>query len=311
MATKIANKKSDSDNDEEEYSSETELADNEMQSSSEEDEAMEEDEVDASTQPGSSKPRTTSESSGVSKPEKKKKRGIIYVSSIPKYMNVTILREMLGHYAKINRIYLQPGKQAGNYDWLNQLKYSRFILGHFWFADDDGKKDNKKKKRRRVARHFTEGWVEFESKRAAKQIAVKLNNSPIATRKSSKFYDILWSIKYLPRFKWVHLSERLTYEKAVHRHKLQTEIAQARKEAAFFEDNLDKSERNKKLKKKGSKTKNVATWNASRPIRCDDEYVHYRKSMPLHTVCNLVTQIPLWNLHSRQKKCIINEFILR
>lgn len=42
--------------------------------------------------------------------EKKKKRGIIYLSSIPKYMNVTILREMLSEYAKIGRIYLEPGK---------------------------------------------------------------------------------------------------------------------------------------------------------------------------------------------------------
>lgn len=60
-------------------------------------------------------------------------------------------------------------------------------------------------------------------------------------------------MKYLPRFKWVHLSERLTYEKAVHRQKLQTEISQARKEAAFFQDNLDKSDKFKKLKKKQKK----------------------------------------------------------
>lgn len=44
---------------------------------------------------------------------KKKKRGIIYISSIPKYMNVTILREMLSQYAKIGRIFLQPGKLSG------------------------------------------------------------------------------------------------------------------------------------------------------------------------------------------------------
>lgn len=92
--------------------------------------------------------------------------------------------------------------------------------------------------------------MEFESKRGAKTVAQLLNNTPIATRKSSKFYDILWVMKYLPRFKWVHLSERLTYEKAVHRQKLQTEISQARKEAAFFQENLDKSERFKKQKKK-------------------------------------------------------------
>lgn len=44
------------------------------------------------------------------KAAKKKKRGIIYISSIPKHMNVTILREMLSERAKIGRIYLQPGK---------------------------------------------------------------------------------------------------------------------------------------------------------------------------------------------------------
>lgn len=44
------------------------------------------------------------------KSAKKKKRGIIYISSIPKHMNVTILREMLSERAKIGRIFLQPGK---------------------------------------------------------------------------------------------------------------------------------------------------------------------------------------------------------
>lgn len=121
------------------------------------------------------------------------------------------------------------------------------------FLFSTAEEQNRKKKKKRLARHFTEGWVEFESKRAAKRVAQLLNNAPIATRKSSKFYDIRWVMKYLPRFKWVHLSERLTYEKAVHRQKLQTEINQARKEAAFFQENLDKSERFKKQKKKQKK----------------------------------------------------------
>lgn len=57
--------------------------------------------------------------SGLSEePPKKKKRGIIYISSIPKYMNVTILREMLSQYAKIGRIFLQPGKLTSKLiDW--------------------------------------------------------------------------------------------------------------------------------------------------------------------------------------------------
>lgn len=128
-----------------------------------------------------------------------------------------------------------------------------FFFLYFFFSAEE---ENRKKKKRRLARHFTEGWIEFESKRAAKRIVQMLNNTPIAMRKSSKFYDKFWIMKYLPRFKWIHLSERLTYEKAVYRQKLQTEISQARKETAFFQDNLDKSAKFKKLKKKQKKANN-------------------------------------------------------
>lgn len=89
-----------------------------------------------------------------------------------------------------------------------------------------------------------------------------LNNQPIASRKSSKFYDKFWVMKYLPRFKWIHLSERLTYEKAVYRQKLQSEISQARKEAAFFQENLDKSEKFKKMKKKQKKANDFVETSA-------------------------------------------------
>lgn len=87
----------------------------------------------------------------------------------------------------------------------------------------------------------------------AKKVAEMLNNTQIGTRKRSQFYDSLWSLKYLPRFKWIHLSERLRYEQAVHKQRLLNEVSQARKEANFFQNNLDKSElvkkKNKKLKK--------------------------------------------------------------
>lgn len=103
--------------------------------------------------------------------------------------------------------------------------------------------------------HFTEGWVEFESKRAAKWVAANLNTQPISAKKGSRFCDMLWNLKYLPRFKWVHLSERLTYEKEVARQKLQAEISQARKEANFFAAKVDHSEKIKKMEKKNKKNK--------------------------------------------------------
>lgn len=118
------------------------------------------------------------------------------------------------------------------------------------FSGGDNAKKNKRKK---YNIHFTEGWVEFESKRVAKQIVPLLNNKQISTRKKSQFYDSLWSMKYLPRFKWVHLTERMNYEQAVHKQRLQTEVSQARKETTFFQNNLDKSEHIRKLAKNAKK----------------------------------------------------------
>jgi len=39
--------------------------------------------------------------------DKKVKRGIIYLSTIPKYMNVTMLREIFSAYGEVGRVYLQ------------------------------------------------------------------------------------------------------------------------------------------------------------------------------------------------------------
>lgn len=95
---------------------------------------------------------------------------------------------------------------------------------------------------------FTEGWVEFEKKSIAKSVAANLNNTKIGTRKRSRYYDMIWNIKYIPRFKWIHLSERLTYERAAMKQRLQAEISQAKKEAHYLQTNVEKSKRMKKKK---------------------------------------------------------------
>ncbi|XP_025415993.1 pre-rRNA-processing protein esf2-like [Sipha flava] len=146
-------------------------------------------------------------------PTRTRKKGIVYLSSIPKYMNVTKLRELLGEYAEIGRVFLQPASNP-----------------------------NLKK---RPAKHFTEGWVEFERKSAAKKIATLLNGKRIDSRKRSKYFDSVWNIKYLPRFKWIHLNERLAYEKAVRKHRLRAEVSQVKREANHFSSNIVRSEKNK------------------------------------------------------------------
>ncbi|XP_012274224.1 activator of basal transcription 1 isoform X1 [Orussus abietinus] len=161
---------------------------------------------------------------------KKKKRGIIYLSTIPKYMNVTKIREIFSAYGELGRVYLQLAEQE-----LNEKK-------------------KLKKKKKTPSKHFTEGWVEFESKKRAKYVAATLNNTQISTRKKSKFYDMMWNIKYLPRFKWVHLCERLAYERAVHKQRLRAEIAQAKREVNFFSYNVDRSKKLRKKQEQGETT---------------------------------------------------------
>ncbi|XP_029170683.1 activator of basal transcription 1-like [Nylanderia fulva] len=167
------------------------------------------------------------ETNNLVEPKKKVKRGIIYLSTIPKYMNVAMIREIFSAYGKVDRVYLQ-------------------------LAENDAQ--SIKKKRKKAIKYFTEGWVEFESKKVAKFVAATLNNTQVSTRKKSRFYDVMWNIKYLPRFKWIHLSERLAYERAVHKQRLLTEIAQVKREVNFFSYNVDRSKKLLKKHKQGEET---------------------------------------------------------
>ena len=59
--------------------------------------------------------------------------------------------------------------------------------------------DKNEKKTVKYNRVFSEGWVEFTSKKVAKFVAENLNCKPVGGKRKSKAYDELWNIKYLPR----------------------------------------------------------------------------------------------------------------
>lgn len=52
--------------------------------------------------------RKISDSGKVADKKKTRKRGIIYLSTIPPYMNVTKVREIFSQFGEVGRIYLQP-----------------------------------------------------------------------------------------------------------------------------------------------------------------------------------------------------------
>ncbi|CAB0004045.1 unnamed protein product [Nesidiocoris tenuis] len=147
-------------------------------------------------------------------------------------MRPTLLRNMLSKFAPIGRMFMQKIKEQ---------------------------KSEKRKRKggpRIGSEKFSEGWVEFLKKRHAKQVAALLNNQPMGGKKKSKFHDCLWNLKYLSRFKWIHLVERLGYERAVLRQRMQNEISQAKRVASFFKDTVDREERQRRKAKAKAKSNN-------------------------------------------------------
>ncbi|XP_064812506.1 activator of basal transcription 1 [Oncorhynchus masou masou] len=173
--------------------------------------------------------------------------GIVYLGHIPPRLRPKNMRNMLSLYGEIGRIFLQP---------------------------EDRSVKRKKRKAGTKACSFTEGWVEFRDKRVAKRVAASLHNTPMGARKRSRFVSDLWNIKYLHRFQWCHLSERLAYEMTVLQQRLRTEISQAKRETNFYLANVEKSQNMDKLRKKrerkGEKIEEK-TWNFTQ--RCTEDEI--------------------------------------
>jgi len=149
------------------------------------------------------------------------KPGIVYLSTVPTGFNVSQTTTFFTEFGRVGRVFLQPDKN-----------------------------DKKTGKYNRV---FSEGWVEFTSKKVAKFVAENLNCKPVGGKRKSKAYDELWNIKYLPSFKWIHLSERLAYEAAVKQQRLRTESSQVKREAEHFKNSVErKRKKSKKEKEKPS-----------------------------------------------------------
>jgi len=139
---------------------------------------------------------------------KLQKRGIVYISRVPPRMTPSKVKTLLSDFGTITRVYL---------------------------VEED---KTKRKKRRKAGgsggKRYTEGWVEFESKKRAKEAGEALNMSRITNHKGSPHYDDFWNIKFLKGFKWSHLTEKVAYERRVREQKLRVEMMEVRRENASY-----------------------------------------------------------------------------
>ncbi|KAF8239498.1 hypothetical protein L208DRAFT_1237102 [Tricholoma matsutake] len=139
--------------------------------------------------------------------------GIIYVSRIPPGMRPTKVRHLMSAYGEIGRVYLQQEDPKRAY---LRRKYT----------------STKKP-------HFTEGWVEFKDKKVARRIADMLNAQPIGGKKGTRWRDDVWTMKYLPKFKWSMLTEQVAHEAAIYAAKLRVELSQSRSEQQEYLKNVE------------------------------------------------------------------------
>ncbi|KAF5357694.1 hypothetical protein D9758_007484 [Tetrapyrgos nigripes] len=157
--------------------------------------------------------------------------GVVYISRIPPGMRPSKVRHLMSQCGEIGRVYLQ------------QEDPKRAYLRRKYTAT------------KKV--HFTEGWVEFKDKKIARSVAEMLNAQPIGGKKGSRWHDDVWTMKYLPKFKWNMLTEQIgkcfgcvyaiygilmrftAHEAAIHTAKLRVELSQSRQEQRDYLKNVE------------------------------------------------------------------------
>ncbi|OJI99345.1 hypothetical protein ASPVEDRAFT_38767 [Aspergillus versicolor CBS 583.65] len=148
------------------------------------------------------------------KPSKKNKTGVVYFSSLPPYMKPFALKSLIEArgFSPITKVFLSPEVRA---------------------PSAPRRRSNKRKS-------YSDGWVEFASKKTAKICAESLNASIVGGRKGSWYHDDILNLKYLKGFKWADLQETVQRERSEREAKRRIEDARARKEEKVFLQGYEK-----------------------------------------------------------------------
>jgi ESF2/ABP1 family protein len=162
--------------------------------------------------------------------EKLRKRGVLYLSRIPPRMNPTKVKALLSDYGcEVTRVYL---------------------------VEEDPTVRKRRKREtgsRQSGKRYVEGWVEMEDRKIAKRIAQSLNTTAITNHKRSVHYGDLWNMKFLSKFQWSHLTEKVAYERRMREQKIRIEMLQARKENAAYTELVETGKKLDRIEKRRRK----------------------------------------------------------
>lgn len=82
------------------------------------------------------------------------------------------------------------------------------------------------------------------------KIAPDCASLQIGGKKSDPFCDDIWTLKYLPKFKWSDLSASVAHQRAMEAALLRNEISQSKKAQASYLDQVDKARMLEKRREK-------------------------------------------------------------
>ncbi|KAK4047901.1 RNA-binding ATPase activator esf2 [Microbotryomycetes sp. JL201] len=176
--------------------------------------------------------------------------GLVYLSRIPPGMGPPKVKHLLSAYGDVGRIYLARADKDS--------------------AATVNPKGKKRQREKHQEHRFSEGWVEFLDKRVARSVAEMLNANTIGAiqrregllvgsssvslrtggKKGTRWRDDVWTMKYLPRFRWDMLSEQVALERATQDSVMRFHLQQSKKEQESYLSAVEQARVARKIEEK-------------------------------------------------------------
>ncbi|OQU99137.1 hypothetical protein CLAIMM_04814 [Cladophialophora immunda] len=153
--------------------------------------------------------------------------GVVYLSSLPPYLKPSALRNLLEQrgFSPITRLFLSPASRHAH----NSKKNSRQL--------------------------YTEGWIEFSSKKVARRCAETLNATTVGGKKGGWYRDDVWNMKYLKGMRWEELMAGVREEKREEEGRRDEERRIIARETRRFIEGVEEGRRVEGIKRKKASRK--------------------------------------------------------